>query len=257
MVGVGIKIVGHVTLETQAFIEQAEKVLYMVANDPMVDWIRTLNPTAEALDHYYADDKLRLQTYHEMVERILGLVRQGLRVCVVFYGHPGIVVTPAHIAIDQARAEGFSAWMLPAISAEDCLLADLSIDPVLHGLQSFEATKFLLQKRQVDITSNLILWQVGTIGVLRYYEHINITNGLRALTEYLLNFYNADHEIILYEASLVSTVPPHIQHLPLVQLPAAAVTRMSTLYIPPQAKAAYDPIMMERLGITSSDLSWN
>lgn len=43
MVGVGIKIVGHVTLETQAFIEQAEKVLYMVANDPMVDWIRTLN----------------------------------------------------------------------------------------------------------------------------------------------------------------------------------------------------------------------
>lgn len=256
IVGVGIKVVGHVTLEAQAFIQQAEKVLYLVANEPIINWICNLNPTAESLQVYYADDKLRIQTYREIVEHILGLVRQGLQVCVVYYGHPGIFVTSAHVAIRQARQEGYIAWLLPGVSAEDCLLADLALDPAIHGLQSFEATSFVLQKRQVDIMSNLILWQIGTIGVLRYYQDITITNGLRVLTEYLVDFYGPDHEVILYEASLYPTIPPFIQRLPLAQLPVVSVTRMSTLYVPPKTKAPFDPVMMERLGIAPDDLAW-
>ena len=62
-----------------------------------------------------------------MVERILSYVRRGLNVCVVFYGHPG--VHPGHESIRRARMEGFSASKLPGISAEDCLFAELGIDP--------------------------------------------------------------------------------------------------------------------------------
>jgi precorrin-6B methylase 1 len=78
--------------------------------------------------------------YDRMVERILSYVRRGLNVCVVFYGHPGVFVHPGHESIRRARIEGFSACILPGISAEDCLFAELGIDPSKNG-QSFEATE--------------------------------------------------------------------------------------------------------------------
>jgi len=57
-----------------------------------------------------------------MVERILKNVKDGFKVCVVFYGHPGVFVQPSHEAIRIARLEGFSARMLPGISAEELLI---------------------------------------------------------------------------------------------------------------------------------------
>ena len=64
-----------------------------------------------------------------MAEAILEPVRAGKRVCAAFYGHPGVFVLPSHDAISRARAEGFEATMLPGVSAEDCLVADLGVDP--------------------------------------------------------------------------------------------------------------------------------
>jgi hypothetical protein len=40
----------------------------------------------------------------------------------------------------RSSTDGFDAVMLPGISAEDCLFADLGIDPGMIGCQSFEAT---------------------------------------------------------------------------------------------------------------------
>jgi predicted XRE-type DNA-binding protein len=58
---------------------------------------------------------------------------------------------------------GHLARMLPAISADSCLYADLEIDPARDGCQSFEATDFLVHDRLVDSRSLLIHWQIGMI----------------------------------------------------------------------------------------------
>src|SRR5207244_11062689 len=100
-------------------------------------WIKDINPSAESLYPYYRQGESRMIAYVEMIERILYEVRKGLRVCAAFYGHPGVFVYPSHEAIKQARLEGYSAKMLPGISAEDCLFADLGIDPARNGCQSF------------------------------------------------------------------------------------------------------------------------
>lgn len=60
-------------------------------------------------------------------------VRLGKKVVGVFYGHPGVFVSPSHRAISIARFEGYEAKMLPAVSAEDSLYADLGIDPSRPG----------------------------------------------------------------------------------------------------------------------------
>ena len=80
----------------------------------------------------YDEGRPRLEAYKKMVERILKNVKDGLEVCVVFYGHPSVFVQPSHESVRIARLEGFSARMLPGISAEDCLFADIGLDPGKH-----------------------------------------------------------------------------------------------------------------------------
>ena len=96
---------------------------------------------------------------------ILAHVRRGLDVCAAFYGHPGVFVDS--VARGGARAPARRASGLgcsPAISAEDCLFADLGVDPARFGCQSYEATDFLVHGRRVDPTATLVLWQIGTVG---------------------------------------------------------------------------------------------
>ncbi|HLA77690.1 MAG TPA: SAM-dependent methyltransferase [Vicinamibacteria bacterium] len=251
VVGTGYLAAGHVTAESQTLIESAEKCLYMVADPAAEAWIRQLNATAESLKGCYAPGKPRLDSYREMVERMLTPVRQGLDVCAVFYGHPGVFAFPPHEAIRQARAAGFEARMFPGVSAEDCLFADLGLDPAIHGCQSFEATDFLVHQRRFDPTSNLILWQAGGIGVATYErEDLWSRSGLRVLAEVLLQHYPAGHQAVVYEAAVYPVCDPLILHVPLGKLAEARVSVISTLYLPPLRTAPLDLDMLDRLGIS-------
>lgn len=251
VVGTGIQLVGHLTLAAKAWIEQADKVLFAVADPLTAKWLLTLNSTAESLP-YNTDNQRRKETYQEMVDRILIEVRQGLNVCAVFYGHPGVFADPAHEAIKQARREGFTAQMLPGISAEDCLFADLGLDPGKNGCQSFEATDFLIRRRKFDTTSALILWQIMMVGNVGFSqkegEHLR---GLTVLTEVLETYYGSEHEVTVYEAAVYYPVcQPVIKKMPLFKLPQASVTPVSTLYVPAKDIAPVDSEMMARLGMS-------
>lgn len=249
VVGTGIHLVGDLTLAAKACIEQADKVLFAVADPVTAEWLRTLNDTAEALPMNTGVQRRR-EMYSVMVERILGEIRQGLCVCVVFYGHPGVFTDPAHKAIQQVRAEGFPACMLPGISAQACLFADLGVDPGKNGCQSFEATDFLIRRRKFDPTSVLILWQIAVIGHLGLYQENGNRHGLAILANELAIWYSPSHTVIVYEAAVYPICEPVIQYLPLTELPDAEITEVSTLYVPPKALAPVDNEMMTRLGMS-------
>ena len=255
VVGTGIMFASQITLEARAWIERAEKVFFLVNEPASAIWIQRLNPTAESLAPLYVEGRSRLATYRAMVERIMAAVRQGAQVCAVFYGHPGVLVTPSHEAIRQARGEGFPARMLPGISAEACLFADLAIDPAFHGCQSFDATDFLLHRRRFDPAGNLVLWQAGVTGQLNVSKR-PAPAGLAVLAQTLREHYPAEHTVVLYEAAQYPGFPALIQRIALADLPATAVSTLATLYVPPRAAAEWDTAMMERLGIGWADLVW-
>jgi uncharacterized protein YabN with tetrapyrrole methylase and pyrophosphatase domain len=246
VVGTGIQLAGHLTLAAKAWIEQADKVLFAVADPLTAKWLKELNPAAEALP-YNTHNHRRRETYREIVERILTEVRRGEKVCAVFYGHPGVFADPAHQAIQQARHEGFTAQMLPGISAEDCLFADLGLDPGKNGCQSFEATDFLIRQRKFDPCTALILWQIAMVGNLGFFQAGNHIHGLTVLSEVLATHYGPDHDVTVYEAAVYPTFEPVIQPVPLSKLPEAQVCEVSTLYVPPKAPAPVDDDMMARL----------
>lgn len=254
VVGTGMQAVGQLTIEAECCIKAADKLLYL-SSDPVTErYLRELNSTAESIYDAYADKKDRFQSYLEMVDRIMAEVRQGSKVCAAFYGHPGVFVFPSHEVIRRARKEGYRARMLPGISAEDCLFADLGIDPGVPGCHSFEATDFLLFRRKFDPHSSLILWQVGVIGDLTFQAEGYENRNVEVLVEYLESIYGRGHRAIIYEASHFSIFDPRMEMTSVGQLPTAKLTAASTLYVPPLPGAKMDEDMLHRLGMKAEQL---
>jgi len=241
VVGTGIKLVAHATSEAIFWLRRAEKLFHLLTDTAAEAWIQRLNPSAISLADCYAQGKSREKSYRDMTDRILTAVRGGYQVCAAFYGHPGVFADTPHQAIRRARREGFSARMLPGISSEDCLFADLGVDPGLHGCQSFEATDFLASRRRFDPTSALILWQVGVLGEPSVRPDMRCRpERLQFLKQVLCRHYPMRHTVFLYEAAQFPICDPIIKRVPLGQLGRQALLPMTTLYIPPKASRATD-----------------
>jgi hypothetical protein len=237
IVGVGIRAGLQMTIETQFCIRQASKVLYLVADPISEACIKRLSPTAESLGPMYEVGKPRIEIYETMIAKILDSLEVAGDLCVAFYGHPGVLSYPARESIRRARATGRLARMLPAISTEDSLFADLGIDIGSTGLQSYEATRFLFNKYKFDSTAGLVLWQVGVLGETNWNPpHTNVRSRLEILTDYLVSVYGPTHQIFLYHAPEFPTSRPLVERLTLSALPTAEFIAISTLYIPPRGR---------------------
>src|SRR5688572_3806343 len=157
VVGTGIMTPEQVTSAAMQAIESADCVLYAMTDARSAAWVGKLNPRARSLAYDRAQPRRRL-VYEQMVDDILAEVRRGQNVCTVFYGHPGVLAYAPHEAIRRARREGFSATMLPGISAESCLFAGLRVDPGPLGWQGLETTDFLVLTKRLDTRHGPVAW---------------------------------------------------------------------------------------------------
>jgi hypothetical protein len=252
IIGSGIDSIGF-SLGDEALIAGADKVLYCVADPATVVWLRRLRPDALDLYVLYGDDKVRYTTYMEMAEAQLYWVRAGLRVVVIFYGHPGVFVLSTHRAIQIARREGHRAVMRAGVSALDTLCADLGVDPSHPGLQTHEATDCLIRRRRIDTSLHVILWQVGLIGELGYRRQGYLNNHFSYFISWLEELYGCDYQVTHYIGARYPGTDPLIQVLRLCELHDPArqreITGLSTFYIPPRDAVAMDQPTAVELGI--------
>lgn len=255
VVGTGIRTVGQLTGDTIARLKTSTKVFYIIADLVGEQVIKQIQPAAESLGRFYRLGRNRREAYDAMVERIMSAVRDGHRTCCAAYGHPGVFAFPTHEAIRRARAEGFEATMFPAVSAEDCLFADLGVDPANPGCNSHEATRFVLYKKSVDPTSGLILWQVGMFGDATYRPEGNRGQWIHVLIDRLLQHYPENHEVTLYEAAVFINCPPRIERIALGKLADASLTPATTLYVPPARGDVLDEETCAALGIERAALA--
>lgn len=247
IVGSGIKPLSDMTADAQAQISRADAVLYCVADPATERELHRLNPRSRSLYGLYGNDKPRIETYKEMVDAILAEVRNDRTVCAVFYGHPGIFAWSPHVAITMARSEGYRAEMHPGISAQDCLVADLGIDPSTCGMQTMDATEFLVHARQLDTYSHVLIWQAECVGDDGFNFGGYSRRNFPLLIERLLQFYPFDHHIIVYDASTTHFLPPRIVRTTVGAVQGSDLTGISTLYIPPIGTPPVDERMLERL----------
>jgi len=246
-VGIGMTLGSHLSARTRSYIEQADVVFVLVSDGLIELWLQGMNADVRSLQPYYREGKSRLQTYRQMMDAILAEVRGGKRVCGAFYGHPGVFAWLPHRAIETARREGFSAHMEPGISSEDCLYADLGIDPGARGCQHYEASQFMLYRRCIDPSAWLILWQIGIAGDQTLKRFATGEAHRQVLVDVLTRHYPLDHEVIVYRAATLPFQSPRIERLPLGALPGAEVGMADTLAVPPACALETDHEVRTRL----------
>lgn len=256
VVGTGIKVAADITIRAHSYIQKADVVFYIVPDKMSKQWLSSLNENTQDLSQYYADGKSRIVTYNEMTYALISAVESGQKVCAALYGHPGVFSYVGHQAIKLLHQKGHTARMEPGVSAEDCLFADIGIDPGKTGCLSIEATQFLFYKRNVDPHALIVLWQIALIG--DHTLKLGIANkyhkALALLTEQLLKYYPPEHQVIIYEASVIEIFPPRIDYMSLSELPQAELTAISTLVIPPAKDAKLNQTMLNALNIKESDI---
>ena len=232
-VGTGMMLGAHITPRARHYIETAD-VVFVAASDGLVEkWVEGMNSDVRSLQDFYSEGKSRLTTYKEMVQVILNEVRAGKKVCGAFYGHPGVFALVPHKAIQSAKSEGFEASLEPGISAEDCLIADLGVDPGKYGCQQYEATQFMFYRRIIDPSAYLILWQIGMAGDLKHGISVTGPAYRNILLELLYENYPAEHEVILYEAPTTPLKQVRMDKIQLKDLVNSTVYDFTTLVIPP------------------------
>lgn len=246
-VGTGMTLGSHISPLSRSYIEQADVVFVLVADGITEKWIEQMNADVRSLQPYYLEGKSRMITYQEMVAAMLAEVSAGKKVVGAFYGHPGVFAWVPHNAIKQARKLGYNAHMEPGISAEDCLYADLGIDPGTYGCQHYETSQFMFYKRNIDTAAYLILWQVGVAGDRSLAKFSTDSEYRKVLVKLLTEYYPPEHEVILYEAATLPIQPVRIEHLPLSTLPDAGMDLKTTLIVPPQKAPELNHMIIQEL----------
>ena len=251
LVGLGIKSIAHLTSETIASIAKADIVLYL-ANEPIIkEWIVQNSKISVSLDLAYSSDFKRVEAYKKVVDEVIFYLKSNDNLCVALYGHPLICsslgIMLSEISIDDHNV---NVEVYPAVSAEDCIFADLKIDPLSHGCYSAEATDFLLYNSHIDTSSHVLIWQVGMVGCMGLPNNgsFNI-KAQNLLKEKLQGLYCDDFEVILYEASMYPGLPAKIINLKLNYLFSHKITAVSTLYIPPFTQKKIDKGVAKYIGL--------
>ena len=210
IVGSGITSIAQLTLEAVAHMKEADKFYYTVA-DPATDiFIQKLKKNAVDLYNLYDDGKNRHGTYVQMAETLLNDVRKVFYVVGCFYGHPGVFANSPHRAVPIALDEGYDTKMLPGVSAEDCLYADLNINTSRPGCQTLRASDIVLGERPIETHCHVNIFQVGAVSMQDFnfkgFQRIKFP----ALAERHLKDYGPDHTIVHYTTSQYSILHQHV-----------------------------------------------
>jgi hypothetical protein len=247
-VGLGMVLGSHLSPLARSHIEQAD-VVFAALSDGIVElWLERMHPDVRSLQPWYGKgDKSRMVTYREWVEVMMAEVRAGKKVCAVFYGHPGVFAWSPHEVVRVARAEGFQAHMEPGISAEDCLYADVGIDPGRHGCQHYEASQLLFYETRINPCACLVLWQVGLVGDRTLKRFSTGPEYRQVLVDRLSRDYPLDHEVIVYRGATLPIQQPRIRRMALRDLPAVDVGADETVVLPPASPLRADREFRARL----------
>lgn len=247
-VGLGMTLGSHLGPLARSHIEQAD-VVFAALSDGIVEmWLERMHADVRSLQPYYGKgDKSRMITYREWVEVMMTEVRAGKKVCAVFYGHPGIFAWSPHEVIRVARAEGFQAHMEPGISAEDCLYADVGIDPGRQGCQHYEAGQLLFFDTPLNPQACLVLWQVGLVGDASLKRFATGPEYRQILVDVLSRNYPLNHEVIIYRAATLPIQQARIRRIALRDLPATEIGGEDTVVVPPASSLRPNPAIRERL----------
>lgn len=251
LLGLGILTPDHVTRETERLLGSVNEVLTLDTGIATGVWLGSLCPRVTPLfAESYAVGQNRLSAYHHMAARVVDAALARAPVAFAIQGHPLVGVTAPRLIRRLADVLGLTVETQPGISALDCLLVELGLDPLVDGLQMVEATDMLLRRRPLDPTMPALVWQVGAVESVLYSRRRSAPRRFERLRAHLLRMYPTGHPVAALYASPHPLVPTERIEFALGQIGEVAERLHAghTLWLPPaQTRAVADTALLREI----------
>ena len=236
IVGLGIRTVTQVTREVESVLESANEILYLDTGVATRTYLERLCP--QVTDLYaacYGEGEARLEAYEHAAIRVIEAALDHPPVAFAIHGHPLVAASPPFLVMRMASALELSCEVMPGISAIDTMFADLRIDPVVSGVQMYEATDLLLRRRPLQNDVPALLWQIGAIETVLHTQAVSRPERFAGLVAHLRRYYPAGHEVVAVCSASHSLMPPHVLRFAIEDVGehADSLHHGFTLYIPP------------------------
>jgi precorrin-2 methylase len=235
--GLGVQTVGHVTREVELAIRDSREVLYLDTGAATRQYLETLCPRVTPLFESYREDCARVRAYEDIAIRVIEAALKHPPVTFAIHGHPLVATHPPFLVLEMARALELRVEVLPGISSLDTVFADLRVDPVVHGVQMYEATDLLLRRRPLWNDVPAIVWQIGPLETALHSNRVSKPERFERFVQHLRRYYPARHEVTAIYCSPHALLPPHMLRFAIEDMgqQAEAIHGGFTLYIPPSA----------------------
>ena len=234
--GLGVRAVNQVTREVEHALRASREVLYLDAGVATKPYLEGLCPSATSLyEQSYAEGQPRIDAYEHMAIRVIEAALEHPPVTFAIHGHPLVAVHAPFIVLELAKALDLQVEILPGVSALDTLLADLRLDPVVHGMQMYEATDLLLRRLPLQNDVPAIIWQIGPIETGLHSQRVSRPERFTRFIAYLRQFYPARHRVVAIYCSPHPLMPPAVLPFALRNMGenAEQIHLGFTLYVPP------------------------
>ena len=249
--GLGIQTAGQVTREVEQAIRASREVLYLdtgVATRPLLEeWCPRVTPLYE---QSYSEEQPRVAAYEHMAACVIDAAMDHPPVTFAIHGHPLVAVHAPFLVLELANALELRVAVLPGISGIDTVLADLRIDPVVHGVQMYEATDLLLRRRPLQPDVPAIIWQIGPLETGLHTMRVSRPERFSRFIGHLRRFYPARHEVAAVYCGPHPLLPPVILRFALEDMGqhAEEIHAGFTLYVPPcGSRPVQDCDLLEKL----------
>jgi hypothetical protein len=240
IVGLGIVSVRQITREAEAAMRRSREIFYASDAIGIEDYLAQLCPTVtEIYVSTLREGEDRLSKYNRIAATVLEAALDHAPVTFAVAGHPMVFVYPTQQILAAADDLGLTVAVLPGISAFDCMIVDLGLDPGTCGVQMFETTALLLQQRPLQPDVPCFLWQIGSAETRLFTRAPSAPQRFTRLQEHLERFYPADHLVKVVYSSSHPLAAPAILEFPINRMHehAAQIHPGATLYIPPAQHA--------------------
>jgi hypothetical protein len=233
--GLGVQTVNHVTRQVEQAIRDSREVLYLDAGAATRQYLETLCPRVTPLRESYREDIARLSAYEHIAIRVIEAALDHPPVMFAIHGHPLVAAHPPFLVLELARALDLRVEVLPGVSSLDALFADLRLDPVVNGIQMYEATDLLLRRRPLFNDVPAIVWQIGPLETALHSNRVSKPERFERFVQHLRRYYPARHEVAAIFCSPHPLLPPDVLRFAIADMPryAEAIHGGFTLYIPP------------------------
>jgi precorrin-3B methylase len=236
--GLGVKTVSHVTKEVEEALRQSREVLYLDTGAGTRKYIESVCPRVTSLfEESYREDRPRVSAYEHIAIRVVEAALDHPPVTFAIHGHPLVAATPPFLILQLAHALDLRVEVLPGISSLDTLFADLRLDPVVHGIQMYEASDVLLRRRPLFNDVPAIVWQIGPLETALHSDRASQPERFERFVQHLRRYYPAGHEVTAIYCSPHPLMPPNLIRFAIEDMGrhAEQIHGGFTLYIPPSA----------------------